>query len=617
MDNIIIKLKAIYLPFILIGVAFIAGYSFLNWLLIIRFNMLSLNEEVVNIWLPLASGWIPVLIVLRPRLKILALKTKKSDLPGLYYFVSAIAIILPTIISQMFLVTATGKLTVLKIPGAINTEKLTKYYKLQHHFVDTNRMAVYNRFETTGKNNEHLDMYIDVACAIMDTIPADPYPFMKKVMLLKGKKALIIVNGTPLGDNQNLRSVNPADVSDVKVFMPDSAVAIYGQRAKEGALIITTKPDGAGLANFVVPPLPKTWLGVEFHKQIGSSLSNERKEEEFRQFALESGREFSVKRLDDFVYLDRLGNNDKHKGFTKALNKRYPNLSGAIIFEAVDEPFEARNGGKLGWIFKSYGIGAVIFLLMVIIPKIDKKEYALFLNPSLNKQPSFTKSLLEMASPKNSLFITLIIAGLNVLVFIIMVFAGLGFISFPGDELLNWGANYRPAVLDGQWWRLFTAIFLHGGLMHLLGNMYGLFFAALFVEPKIGKLRFAIVYVVCGVMASLASIWWHPASPGVGASGAIFGLYGVSIVLLLINRADLKANRGILILNLVFIGFNLLLGIFGNADNAAHIGGLVAGMLAGLVLYFILPPPPAPKPKRRYVRKKKVVAADEPAAPEA
>lgn len=86
----------------------------------------------------------------------------------------------------------------------------------------------------------------------------------------------------------------------------------------------------------------------------------------------------------------------------------------------------------------------------------------------------------------NKSSVSLIVIVLNILVFIIMVFEGLGFISFDGQDLYAWGANYRPAVVNGQWWRLLTNIFLHGGLMHLIFDMYGLLFVSIFLEPILG-----------------------------------------------------------------------------------------------------------------------------------
>ena len=173
---------------------------------------------------------------------------------------------------------------------------------------------------------------------------------------------------------------------------------------------------------------------------------------------------------------------------------------------------------------------------------------------------------------------------LNIMIFILMVFAGLGFMSFKAVDLLGWGANFKPLTTNGEWWRLLTNIFLHGGLMHLLANMYGLLFVGIFLEPRLGKIKYAAVYLATGVLASIASLWWHDATVSVGASGAIFGLYGVFLALLLTKVYPKEFNKAFLASTLIFIGYNLLMGLTGGIDNAAHIGGLISGFLIGLVL---------------------------------
>lgn len=128
-------------------------------------------------------------------------------------------------------------------------------------------------------------------------------------------------------------------------------------------------------------------------------------------------------------------------------------------------------------------------------------------------------------------------------------------------------------------------MFLHGGIMHILFNMYGLLFVGVFLEPLLGRIKYAIVYLVTGLLASIASIWWHPATVSVGASGAIFGLYGVFFALLTTNLFPKDFKKSFLISTSIFIGFNLLYGLMGNIDNVAHVGGLLSGLLIGYIMY--------------------------------
>src|SRR5690606_40764354 len=106
--------------------------------------------------------------------------------------------------------------------------------------------------------------------------------------------------------------------------------------------------------------------------------------------------------------------------------------------------------------------------------------------------------------PKEGFYVTPIIINLNLLIYIIMVFAGLGLVSFKATDLLNWGANFRPLTTDGQCWRLLTSTFLHGGLMHILTNMNGLLFVVIFLEPLLDKKKYMLVYLTTGILASVA-----------------------------------------------------------------------------------------------------------------
>ena len=121
--------------------------------------------------------------------------------------------------------------------------------------------------------------------------------------------------------------------------------------------------------------------------------------------------------------------------------------------------------------------------------------------------------------------------------------------------------------------------------MHLVFNMYGLLFVGIFLEPLLGKTKYLIAYLLTGILSSCASIWWFDATVSVGASGAIFGLYGIFLALLLARVYPPGFSKAFLTSTLIFVGYNLLMGLTGGTDNAAHIGGLSSGFLLGLMLY--------------------------------
>lgn len=171
----------------------------------------------------------------------------------------------------------------------------------------------------------------------------------------------------------------------------------------------------------------------------------------------------------------------------------------------------------------------------------------------------------------------------NLLVFVAMLTQGAGFWHTSTVVPLAWGASFGPATQDGQWWRLFTALFIHFGLIHLGMNMWALRDVGRLVERLAGPWRFATVYVGSGILGNLLSlvVQGNKAVSG-GASGAIFGLYGALLVLLWSERrrVDPAEFRWLFGLASVFIVLMLGMGwVIPGIDNAAHGGGLVAGAL--------------------------------------
>jgi rhomboid protease GluP len=194
--------------------------------------------------------------------------------------------------------------------------------------------------------------------------------------------------------------------------------------------------------------------------------------------------------------------------------------------------------------------------------------------------------------PQMSVGLTQILFGANVAVFLGMALASATVMDFHGQELVHWGANFGPFTLSGQWWRLVTYMFLHGGLMHIAFNMWCLWDLGALSESLYGRWTFATVYVISGVGAGLASVAWNPGVLSVGASGAIFGLAGALIASFYLGEFSLPrvAIAGTLRSLLFFAGFNLLFGgLFQGIDNAAHIGGLVTGLIFGAAIAKIAP----------------------------
>jgi rhomboid protease GluP len=214
---------------------------------------------------------------------------------------------------------------------------------------------------------------------------------------------------------------------------------------------------------------------------------------------------------------------------------------------------------------------------------MDSKE-DLLNQPPLTSRDKI-KNAFSIFIPTEGYFFTPLIVNLNILIFLLMVISGVHIILPDNESLINWGANFRPITLEGQWWRLLTSCFLHIGIFHLLMNLYALIYIGLLLEPQLGRTRFISAYILSGIGGSAASLYWHELTISAGASGAIFGMYGVFLAMLTTNLIEKSARKTLLTSILVFVGYNLLNGLKGGIDNAAHIGGLITGIIIGYSFY--------------------------------
>lgn len=505
------KIKLLYVPFLLSSIGFCALYTFLNWLLIIRLEVISVKEVIVNFGLPIVLPGILMLVYLRPKLKLLNLTTKQGkSRDDLYMIVLWIILFIPVMITQHYVSAAAGTLTELQHISQLDSLPKTKFYSIKDVYIEKNNIGAHTAFEISGKHNENFDMDIYVVVPMYD---------------------------------------NASDTSNATA-----------------------------------------WLGLTYSKTVSNNLEEKEKEEAYQKFAEESQKEFDEADLKQFVYLARVPYSEKSEGFHEALKKctQRTDKNETQLFVSSNEPFADRGGDTLMWVFITFGGACIIWLAMILLVDFDAEVLAAYEAGQLDANKGMKEFMYDMI-PRQGFFITPIIIYLNVGIFLTMFFAGLGFMSFASEDLIAWGGNYGPLTTTGEWWRLISNTFLHGGFMHLAANMYGLLFVGIFLEPVLGRLKYVSIYLITGVIASASSLWWNDAVVSIGASGTIFGLYGVFLALLVTRVFPKEMGAGFLVSTLFFVGYNLVMGVLGNGtDNAAHIGGLVSGFIIGLALYPML-----------------------------
>jgi rhomboid protease GluP len=245
------------------------------------------------------------------------------------------------------------------------------------------------------------------------------------------------------------------------------------------------------------------------------------------------------------------------------------------VFEKVlFSPFRANHVAGLGNALKSLGVSVH-----------ERGETA---------QAEFLERLAG-ATPRA--WVTPVLFGMNLLVFVLMCVSDNQAILKPSiNMLLRWGADFGPLTVTGQqWWRLLTSCFVHVGLWHLLFNMLALWQAGRIVEKLLGNWFFLALYLGCGLMGSLTSLYFQPHLVSAGASGAIFGIYGALLGFIARQREALPRglSSNFIKFGLTFVLFNVYASI-GSAlsvatdpahgphiDLACHAGGLMAGLIFG------------------------------------
>lgn len=200
-----------------------------------------------------------------------------------------------------------------------------------------------------------------------------------------------------------------------------------------------------------------------------------------------------------------------------------------------------------------------------------------------------------MRADKKTAPCTILLAAVNVIVFFYLTFQGM---TEDGAFMLEHGAMYVPYVLgEGEYYRLFSSMFMHFGFEHLVNNMVMLLVIGFTLEREIGTIKFLIIYLLSGLGGNILSAVWdvmlESFAVSAGASGAIFGIVGALLYVALRNRGRIgeMSGRGLVFMVILslYYGFTS-----GGVDNFAHIGGLLSGFILSVLLYW--------KRQRKYSR---------------
>ncbi len=499
------KLRKLYLPFLILSLVLVTGYTFITWLTVYHLNLFEPKEELLNFFIPMGLSGLFVFLIMRTRIKALGIGEKSRDFWSLIFWLLLTA---PMILGQFYIETKSGKLTVVEVPSEIEINKESKYYSIQLFTESKNHGGLWTTRRSANKYGTEIRVTCHFACPIID----------KGEYIQTGRKY-------------------------------------------------------------------NNWLGVTFSETMSNRALDDKEQQKIRlnEFIEESIKKYEMYSFNT-SYLVNISNSDEKDAFIEAIKRtKIPFDSSSLkILKEEKGDYSTRTKKSHPWMLGTLLGGNLLWLIMVLIINPPPSELRKFDNKrARQKEYAEYSEFFKLLVPSKQSWAIPLIIDINILVFVLMLFSGVSIIHPQGKDLIEWGGNLRSLTTDGQWWRLLTSVFVHGGFMHIGYNLISLFLIGIFLESYVGSKKFMIIYLICGVVASVVSLMWHENTISVGASGAIFGMFGLVLALMIINFID----RALLTFVLIFVGINLLIGLSGMIDTAAHLGGLITGFLIGLIYF--------------------------------
>lgn len=513
-ENLLIRLKSLFMPVFLLSIGLLACYSLVNWFLLAGPGQEPLDDTVIDYWIPLALAAFLEFALVAPRLQFLALG-RRHTLRALYNVLAFAFIAGPVCVAQGEVRAASGHLTHVGDATEIATAPTSRYYASQTICIDRDQLGV-KLHAQADDDRLNFDMYIVVpVCA-------------------PGKSAV--------------------------------------------------QPGKAPLA----------WIGLRFQGSTENSSNSDVRRNALKNFTAQVERKILAEDPYRYRFLERSSHSAERRGYDLALESRGVSApQQQMVLIPHFEPFDQRNGNGLMGIAFALGFGALGWLTLIILAPLDEKRLeAATKDGGVHASPAMT-----ILIPTASSYGLQTMIFLNLVVFLAMVVSGLGILQFRPEDLIDWGGNYGPKLEGLGLLRLITSQFVHVGIMHLVNNMYGLIIVGVFLAPAIGNWQMIVCYLVCGLGGSVAGALVHPAIVSVGASGAILGLMGIALTLVLLKDSRVTALKPVFMTNLAFFSaFALIMGIQSSGvDNAAHLGGFLTGVVVGAAIHLFDRRAPAPE----------------------
>lgn len=328
------------------------------------------------------------------------------------------------------------------------------------------------------------------------------------------------------------------------------------------------------------------WYGLNFHQQISNRLNEKEKEEKRDAFIKNSREEFSKHNFYNANYFELVKASGYRSGLKSAIDRKQPyrrNLP-SFILNPKDNVFEYRDNETIKLLFWFTVIPLLIVMILLIKPKVNPQSLLSYTTEKMDENDD-TSRVIKALTFRSGSPETAVILNLCIISYFISVFLGLNPLFANASELAATGGIRRDLVLSGEYWRLVSAVFVHAGFIHLIMNTIILAIMGRILEPAIGTFQFLSIFFFCSIVASLTSIAWHPLAVSVGASGAIYGIISMLMVLTFYGFIKKTEKQDVWLIASLVIASGVIMGFMSNIDHAAHLGGFIAGLFcAGVIM---------------------------------
>ncbi|MDE1190623.1 MAG: rhomboid family intramembrane serine protease [Arachidicoccus sp.] len=344
-------------------------------------------------------------------------------------------------------------------------------------------------------------------------------------------------------------------------------------------------------SNDTVNHLADYWLAVQYVKKVSSNISEESVPFLLKDYDKECEKLFQKEIRSGIGFYERIDNKSYlSEALDDAADKAHLDVTGSDRIFFIPHAESYRSTVAVAQVKIAYIFFASVIIWILAVAFVSFKENITENNPESDYLPyperkNYVARFFEFIYIKENYVATPWILYLNSFMFVAVLFSFTGFFSFPVYILYNYGGNLGFVTINGhQYWRLFTYGFIHQGLFHFVSNMFFLVIIGKSLEAMIGKTKMILLYGAALIFSGMVSAYHNWNSVAVGASGAIMGLFSAFYVLVLTKSTQQKISALFIWALGIYIIINFSLGFtVKGIDNAAHIGGLIAGIIIGTI----------------------------------